>query len=151
QITGAEHLWTDLERKRMFDSPTHSPAESKRLYTYLNQKAAHLLAQGKSVIFDTNFNFYQDRQLMRDMAARHGADCTLIWVQADPQLAYKRASENIEQQPTRVLGSMAAEAFERITNKLQPPEQSEQPIILDGTKITPAYVAEKLGIKYEQV
>ncbi len=146
KLTGAEHIWTDLERKRMFGTPTHSLAESTQLYTYLNQKVEKLLSQGRSVIFDTNFNYYKDRQLMRDIADRQNAASCLIWVQTDPELAYSRASKDTDKQPTRILGGIEAEDFHRIAQKLQPPKPGERAVILDGTKITPSYVAQALGI-----
>ncbi len=147
ELIGAEHIWADLERKRMFKHPTYSQIESQQLYDYLNQRVEQLLAQGKSVIFDTNFNFYKDRQRMRDIAASNGGDCWLLWVQADPDLSFQRASQNIEKQPTRVLGGIQANDFQRIAGRLQPPCPEEQPLILDGTKITKEYLAERLGLK----
>jgi predicted kinase len=61
QKTGAELLWADFERRQMFGQPTYSEAENDELYGYLDKQAAHILNQGKSVIFDTNFNFLIDR------------------------------------------------------------------------------------------
>ncbi len=147
ELTGAEHLWADFERKRMFARPSHSQAESRELYDRLNQRVEQLLESGQSVVFDTNFNFYKDRQLMRDIAKRRQADCKLLWIQTDPELAYKRASQDIDKQPTRILGEMPRASFQRITNHLQAPTEEERPIILDGTRITHEYIADKLGLK----
>jgi len=68
--TGATHLWADVERHKLFGKPTHSQAESLKLYDYLNQEAEKLLAAGHSVVFDTNFNFHDDRQKLREIAGR---------------------------------------------------------------------------------
>src|SRR4051812_36793121 len=72
--TGAVHLWADAERHKMFGEPTHSTEESIQLYEYLNHKAAELLTNGESVVFDTNFNFYDDRQKLRELANQRGAN-----------------------------------------------------------------------------
>ncbi len=145
-LTGAEHIWADFERKTMFGTPTHSPAESKQLYMCLNAEAETRLAAGKSVIYDTNFNFYDDRELMRAVAARHNADTKLVWVQTPRDIAFARASIDVHKHDTRVLGDIPKKQFDRMAHNLQPPRPNEQPVILDGTKITPGYVAGALRI-----
>src|ERR1700744_5282186 len=77
--TGAVHLWADVERNKLFSNPSHSEAESSELYKQLNERVGKLLAEGKSVIFDTNFNYYSDRQLLREIAGRHHAKVLVIW------------------------------------------------------------------------
>ncbi len=146
ELTGAVHIWADHERKQMFRSPTHSRQESRQLYDKLNAKVETLLAEGKSVIFDTNFNYYKDRQLMRDIAEKHGALAVLVWLITSKELAYKRATEESSAQPTRLFGNMTHEAFENIAGHLEPPAEAEQPIKLDGTRITKAHIAERLGL-----
>lgn len=145
-LTGAVHIWADHERGKMFEKPTHAPAESRALYDALNARLEQLLKAGKSVIFDTNFNKYSDRQLMRDIAAKHGADVRLIWVQTDRNLARERATHLTHSYRNGYKTQMAVDRWEQMANNLQPPTDDEEPIILDGTKITPEYVAGKLGI-----
>src|SRR5438093_1278290 len=89
--TGAVHIWADHQRRKMFGEPKHTPAENAELYDHLNRRTAELLAQGKSVIFDTNFNFKKDRQHLSGIARQNGADVTIIWVVTDKDLAKKRA------------------------------------------------------------
>lgn len=145
-LTGAVHIWADYERQRMFGQPTHSPAESRQLYEHLNAKVEQLLVQGTSVIFDTNFNYRKDRDLLRRMAARRHATSKLIWVLTPKDLAYKRATQQSARQPTRLFGNMSHQAFEGIAGHLEPPDDDEQPTKLDGTAVTPAYVAGQLGL-----
>lgn len=135
EATGAEHLWTDWERKAMFEQPTHSEAESTKLYSYLNTMTAQLLSEGKSVIFDTNFNFRKDREHLRKIAKEHGADTTIIWVTTPKELAKHRAVDLTEGQETRVLGAMSPEDFDRIASHLEPPDKSEIVIKIDGTNV----------------
>lgn len=144
QLTGAEHLWADHERMRMFEHPTHNHEENIKLYAMLNTRTRDLLRDGKSVIFDTNFNFYKDRKKLRIIAAKEGARTVVIWVQTPIDIARERATQLSHGQKTRVLGNMPIERFERIAKNLQEPLPAEQPIILDGRHIDAATVAHAL-------
>lgn len=135
ESTGAEHLWTDWERKAMFNQPTHSEAESGKLYGYLNALTTQLLGEGKSVIFDTNFNFKKDREHLRKIATNQGADTTIVWVTTPKELSKQRAINTAEGQDTRVLGAMSPEDFDRIASHLEPPDKSEIVIKIDGTDV----------------
>jgi len=135
--SSAEHIWADLERQRMFGEPQHTPEENRQLYDHLNQQTAELLARGRSVIFDTNFNFQQDREHLRQIAAEQGADTTLIWVTTPKDIAKQRAVTGPDAGPTRVFGNMSAEDFERIASHLQPPTENENAIKIDGTELDP--------------
>jgi predicted kinase len=146
-LTGAEHIWADHERKSMFGAPTHSRTESRMLYERLNAQADDLLKEGKSVIFDTNFNFYKDREYMRRIAAKNNAKTMLVWIQTPKEVAFARASIDVHKQATRVLGDIPKAEFDRMTHNLQPPQEDEHPVILDGTQITPQYVREKLELQ----
>ncbi|HSW66441.1 MAG TPA: AAA family ATPase [Bacillota bacterium] len=132
ELTGAEHLWADHERNTMFQNPSHDHQENIELYTELNRRARDLLHEGKSVIFDTNFNFYKDRKRLRIMAAKEDADSVVVWVNTPIDVARERATQQAEGQETRVWGNMPLHRFERISQSLQPPEPAEQPITLDG-------------------
>lgn len=144
--TGAVHIWSDNERQKMFTHPTHSAAESRKLYTYLNKKTDELLAAGKSVIFDTNFNFKRDRQLMRELATKHGAQTVLIWMTTPIDIARKRAIESSHGQDTRIWGNMPAGEFDRISSHLQPPTPDEHPMTFDGSDLEIDTVKHKLGL-----
>jgi predicted kinase len=140
KLTGAEHLWADHERKKMFSTPQHTHSENIKLYEQLNQVTDNLLAEGKSVIFDTNFNFYKDREKLRQIGAKHGAHTVVVWVTAPKDIARERATKDANKQETRVLGDMPVEHFERISRNLQEPRDGEDVIHLDGTHIDEATV-----------
>jgi predicted kinase len=145
QLTGAEHLWADHERKQRYLEPTYTHQENLELYAELNDVADKMLGEGKSVIFDTNFNFYKDRQKLRRMAEKYGARTVVVWVVAPKELARDRATQDAHKQHTRVLGDMPVEQFERISRNLQPPRADEEPLIkLDGTNITPGIIQKAL-------
>lgn len=141
QATGAVHLWADVERHKLFEQPTHSEVESLQLYDRLNREAGELLAAGRSVAFDTNFNHYADRQILRDIAARSGAETKLIWI----TLPKERARERAVNHPHIRNGykvSMSEERFESIVSKLEPPRKDEKFIKIEGTKLDkPAVLA----------
>jgi predicted kinase len=145
-LTGAVHIWTDYERQAMFGKPTHSLAESHKLYERLNKTTEILLSEGRSVIFDTNFSFRKDRNRLRDIADIYKADTKVVWLKVAKDIARQRATSHAEEQATRLLGNIPAADFERITHNLEPPKKDETPIILDGTMITPDYVAQMLDL-----
>lgn len=142
--TGAVHLWADHERKLRFAAPNYSHPETIQLYNQLNKEVEALLAEGKSVIFDTNFNFYKDRQKLCRMAARRGVRTVIIWIIVPEELARTRAVHEAHGQATRVFGNMPPDHFKRIVRHLQPPRDDEHPIKLDGREITAEIVAEAL-------
>ena len=146
ELTGAVHLWADHERRQRFETPKHTKEEHLALYSELNKQARELLSEGKSVVYDTNFNFYKDRQHMREIAQANNARVELIWVQTPLEVAKQRATQNAHLQGTRVLGDMSEETFERMANHLERPQSDEACIELDGTKLTADYITKKLHL-----
>ncbi|MDB5164417.1 MAG: hypothetical protein JWL89_43 [Candidatus Saccharibacteria bacterium] len=132
EATGAVHLWADDERHKMFPNPTHSHQESTELYERLNERAEELLKAGKSVIFDTNFNFYNDREHLRQIAERSGAEAIVIWVTTPKEISKKRAVQSdMTRNGYEVL--MSEQQFDDIVCKLEPPTESEKVLKIDGT------------------
>jgi predicted kinase len=135
--TGAVHIWADLERHKMFDQPTHKETESQKLYEQLNHDAEQLLGEGKSVIFDTSFNHRRDRDLLREIASRHGADTLVVWLATPAEIARERA---VHSQVVRngYEFKMTPEEFNRTANHLEPPAKDEEVIKIDGVKLDPS-------------
>lgn len=146
ELTGATHLWADQERRAMFGEPSYSDDENKALYDHMNEEALTLLAHGKSVVFDTSFNHFDDRQRLRGIADGADADVVLIWVTVDEATARARATQNAHLQTTRALGDMTSDDFDRLRDKLEPPKADEPYITLDGTMITAEYLKTQLGL-----
>lgn len=132
--TGAIHLWADGERHKMFGQPTHSEEESVQLYEYLNTRAGELLGQGRDVVFDTNFNFYEDRQKMREIADRHNAETVIIWLTTPAEVARQRSVMAPTMRNGYMVG-MTDEQFDSIISKLEEPRENEKVIKIDGTKL----------------
>lgn len=145
KLTGAEHLWADHERKKRFSSPRHDHQENIALYDDLNKIAINYLKQGKSVIFDTNFNYYSDREKLRAASEKAGANCLVIWVKTTKELARQRATLAENLSDTRVLGTMPSERFQRITNNLQVPREDEKFVEIKGKEITQEKVKKLLN------
>lgn len=151
QLTGAVHLCADHERHDLFPNPTHSQAESTELYKILDDRTDTLLSEGKSVIFDTNFNFRSDRDLLRRIAAQNGATSKVIWVQTPREVALQRAQHIDHANTNRYTDTMTEADFIRLTSNLEPPTDDEQPIILNGQSLTITDVATALGLDLQHM
>lgn len=145
KATGAFHLWADVERHKMFKNPTHSEAESDELYTKLDQATEYLLSQGRSVIFDTNFNHKADRDKLRAIADKYHVKTMLIWVKTPLDLAKQRAVAS-ETRRNHYDYSMSPIMFNKIVAKLEPPLKSEQATIIDGRQVNESAVIKALGL-----
>lgn len=146
QATGAEHLWADQARQLMFERVTHSAAESRKLYDALNVQTAALLRAGKSVIFDTNFNYRRDRDKLAKIAADNGADCLIIWRNTPREIAKERALHEHHRDRNGYDQVMSAATFDRLSNHLQPPTVNENFIKLDESDIDMARLKAHLKI-----
>lgn len=141
ELTGASHLWADHERHKLFANPTHSRQESAELYRKMNEAAEDLLSQGKSVVFDTNFNFLTDRLLLRNIANKHDAQTINIWLTTPNEVARGRAVGSHKQRNGYHM-TMTDVQFDSITAKLELPTKNEKTIKIDGTKIDKQQLAE---------
>lgn len=148
ELTGAVHLWADKIRRERYGTPTYSHQENIELYAHVNEVADELLAGGQSVVYDTNFNFYRDRQRLRKIACKHGARTIVVWVRTPKETAKSRATEGAHLQDTRLLGDMPPEHFERMARNLQEPRRRETVLQLDGTKVTKTVVASLIHVSH---
>ena len=146
KLTGAVHLWADHERRHRFTKPTHSHEENLELYDVLNQKTAEYLSEGKSVIFDTSFNFYKDREILRDIAKTAHADCVLVWVTTPKDIAKEHATHESHRDKNGYIENMSEADFERLSSSLELPQSTEEYVEIDGTKISDEYIATQLGL-----
>lgn len=145
-LTGAVHLWADRVRNERYGQPNHTHHENIDLYDYLNSQTADLLKEGKSVIFDTGFNFYKDREHLRQIAKEQGAEVKLIWVRAKKELAKSRATHPDHSARNSYPYVMEEQHFERISGDLEPPKENESYIEIDGTKVTDDYIKDCLKL-----
>lgn len=143
--TGAVHLWADQERHKMFPQPTHSEEESLQLYDYLNKQAEELLKSGQNVAFDTNFNFYEDRRKLREIAGAAGVETVVIWL-TTPEGVARQRSVHAPILRNGYLYGMTDEQFDSIISKLEPPRKDEKIIKINGAKLDKDEVAAQLGL-----
>ena len=144
ELTSAKHLWADHIRRQIHNPPTYTFKENTELYDHLNDVTQKLLREGKSVVFDTNFNFYKDRRHLREIALKSNARVILLWVQTPLEIAKKRAVNEAHLHETRILGAMPEEKFTHISKNLEEPHENEKYLELDGTRLNKAYVANQL-------
>lgn len=145
ESTGAKHICADAERHKLFDPPTHSLEESSELYEKLNKVTEYLLSDGKSVVFDTNFNFYADRHKLRTIADKHDAQTVLLWLDTPVNIAKQRALDPSVSR-NGYSNAMTEEQFDGITAKLEPPHKDEKYIKIDGTKLDSSYIKQILNL-----
>jgi predicted kinase len=145
ELTGATRLSSDEVRLQMFPQPTFSPEEHTQLYNELNRRAEDLLHSGKSVIYDANLNRHEHRQEKYGMCLSTGAKPVLLWVQTPKETAKERAS-HASRAPLIPKNETAGQMFDRIAGIIESPSADESPILIDGTKITPEYIAEALHL-----
>lgn len=145
KATGATHLLADAERHKLFPKPNHSIEESTLLYEKLNHEAGQLLASGKSVVFDTNFNFYADRQKLANIASQHGAETIIIWMTTPTEIARSR-SVGAHEQRNGYSMTMTDAQFNAIIAKLEPPKEDEQTIKVDGSRVDKQTVIDLLKL-----
>jgi predicted kinase len=143
--TGAVHICADAERHALFPETTHSAEESRELYEMLNKRVDDLLEDGKSVIYDTNFNHRSDRDILRALAANRKVETVIVWVNTPLEIARQRAvqSHTVRNGYSYV---MSEDQFESIANKLEPPDESENVIKIDGTEIDSKQITELLHL-----
>ncbi len=144
--TGAIHLWADHERQNMFSAVTHSKLESEQLYAALNLKTDTLLRDGHSVIFDTNFNYRRDRNYLRRIAAKHGAETVVIWMQTPVDIARERALHDHHRSRNKYEDTMTTEQFNDLICRLEAPSNDETFITIDGSNIDTEAVMRQLEL-----
>jgi predicted kinase len=137
RLTDAEHIWADKERRQMFGKRYNSD-QSAELYHRLNDMTARWLQSGRSVVFDTNFNYKKDRQHLARIASQHGAQAKLIWLTTSVELSKQRAVGS------RQFIDMTAAEFDTTVAKLEPPTDNENPIKIDGSDISETTIKKQI-------
>jgi predicted kinase len=146
QHTGAVHLWADKERQKLFGYATHSAAENIKLYDYLDETTDKLLAEGKSVIFDTNFNYHKDRMMLKAIAEERGAETKVIWVNTPKEICKPRALHHTHRDRNGYQVTMTEQEFDRLANHLEPPTEDEKALTIDGSDLSKVNLKEVLAL-----
>jgi len=144
--TGAVHISSDAFRLAQFNPPQFTQAEHDILYRTLDYVTELLLTKGMQVIYDANVNRYAHRKDKYDICQKIDADCTLLWVQTQTEVARSR---RIDESHALLVPpyETAADMFDRIASIFESPDSTAEPYtILDGTQITAEYIRQRLGI-----
>ena len=144
ELTGAEHLSSDILRLELFPNPTYTQEEHDAVYAELNRRTEELLGQGKSVVYDANLNRYMHRLEKYQLCERINAQAVLIWVQAPKELARERAVMRGHHHlvpKDETFESM----FDRVTNIIEEPREDEPLYTVNGNPLDKNEVAELLS------
>lgn len=145
QLTGATHLSSDALRAVLFPEPTFSQEEHDQLYRYLDSTAEALLQAGQDVIYDANLNRFEHRQAKYEICQRTGARAVLLWLVTPRDMAKERAA-HVSRQHLWPPQETPEQMFERIASVFEEPGPNEACIKIDGTRVTPEYIQEQLGL-----
>ncbi|HHN73483.1 MAG TPA: aminoglycoside phosphotransferase, partial [Thermopetrobacter sp.] len=96
--TGAVHLRSDVERKRMFGRDElerlppscYTPEISARVYERLARRARRVLASGWPVVVDAVYARPEEREAIARVAAEAGADFEGLWLDAPAEELLRR-------------------------------------------------------------
>jgi predicted kinase len=83
-------LESDEIRKKLFPSPTYSPAENAMVFAVINRQMDELLQKGASVILDATNLKEKHRKSVYDVAEKNGAKLIIVQVDAPPELVKER-------------------------------------------------------------
>jgi len=145
KLTHAVHLSSDEMRLKMFVKPTFTMKEHAKLYNELDRLTEQLLKDGKDVIYDANLNRYKHRHDKYVICTKTKARSILLWVQTEKEIARRRAldTSRLRLWPEN---ETPEHMFKRISDLIELPSPDEPYIVLDGTKITSAYIKSKLNL-----
>jgi predicted kinase len=143
KLTRAYRLTSDDERLKMFPDPSLSQEEHARLYQKLDDETERLLASGQSVIYDANLNRYTHRKEKYKICQKTNAIPVLIWLNTGRDISETRATDKTREKLWPI-NETAEAMFNRIANLIEPPNENEHPIILEGSNLSPEIVQSAL-------
>ena len=133
-------LESDALRKALFDQPTHSPEESRRLFAACHLVLDRLLGAGISALLDaTNLREVHRRQLYA-IADRHGAKLVLVSLRAPAAVVEERLAARARRSDPADLSDADTEVYQRMRSLDEPIERPH--IVVDtSADIEPAVEA----------
>lgn len=145
EITGAVHLSSDAMRSVLFPDPTFTEAEHDALYQHLDTTTTELLSAGKDVIYDANLNRLSHRQDKYEICKQTDAQAVLLWLKTPRDMAKERAAHT-SRQHLWPPDTTPDQLFEHVASVLEEPAPNETFTEIDGTKVTPDYIKQTLGL-----
>lgn len=145
KLTGAIHLSSDKLRFELFSKPAFDQAEHDKLYTELDKQTDELLSTGKDVIYDANLNRLNHRRDKYKICKLTGSTPIIVWVQTPKNIAKTRAT-HVERLHLIPSNETPEAMFDRISDIIEEPGDSEKYIVIDGTNVNESVVKTKLGL-----
>lgn len=130
------HIQGDRIRDELFENPTYSKEENHIVASLMSYMASEFLHAGISVVFDTNAMRLTQRRALRNLAIKSGAETVLLWLQIDPDSAFKRASRRDKRKhDDKYAQEMDPSIFRELLGGMQNPEITERYVVLSGKHV----------------
>ena len=121
----------DVMRQRGFDLSQLQPEEEwGKTHRICVQRIDTLMGEGVSIVFDDTNYLKGLRDVFKTLAARHSYDVTIIYLDISLQ-ELERRRKNVLLAGGR--NTLSDEAFYPIIEGFEIPDESEHPLIYDGT------------------
>ncbi len=123
----------DNARHIMFnsDNERYNPLYKTMVFGALDYATLEILNAGYSVIYDASHNRRSDRQKALRLVKKYGVYPIIIWTQVPRELAKARVQTREVRSDQPVL---PMKRFAQLVASLQPPDEQEKAIIIDGTQ-----------------
>lgn len=132
----AAHVQGDRIRDELFENPTYSKEENHIVASLMAYMTSEFLQAGISVVFDTNASRLSQRRALRNLAAKAGAHPVLLWMQIDPDSAFRRAAKrDRRKQDDRYSQEMQPAPFRDTLASMQNPDLTEKFVVLSGKHV----------------
>lgn len=130
----AIYLNGDALRMAMIEEPTFTADEHRMVYRAMDYIVGQLLQQGRSVIYNANFNRYQTRVEKYTLAKDCHARCIVFWVQVPFEVAKERVLMRQHEIPADKQRRDPLANLRALQATFEPPHSHEPVITVDGTK-----------------
>jgi predicted kinase len=132
ELLGIPHISSDRIRYELFEKPTFSREEQTVVQNIMLMMLEEYFKVGLSAIFDVSLNRATDRKAMREICKKQNRKTLLIWLQADHETCFARASKRDKRKnDDQYSVDMTQELYESIEKSMQPPTQ-EDAVVISG-------------------
>jgi DegV family protein with EDD domain len=122
------HLNSDALRKILLPHPTHSAAESTRLFAAVHALAERLLSRGAGVILDATNLKEAHRRPVYDIAERTGAVLVIVHTKAPPDVARRRLESRTRGEDIEDMSEATVAVYDRMRREAEPIERPHIPV-----------------------
>ncbi len=114
------HLNSDALRRRLFARPTHSAAESARLFAAVHALIDRLLSRGVSVILDATSLKEAHRSPLYEIAEGTGAGLIIVQTEAPPAVARERLEKRARGSDHGDASEATVDVYDRMKREAEP-------------------------------